>query len=82
MTNAPRASSPSVEIDRQKLRELRQERGLTQVQLASQANLSTQYISQLECGFRTHVSPPTYIALCDALKIPQSRRRMLRKAVA
>lgn len=79
MTEPSAVGSASVEIDREKLRELRQDRGFTQLELAKRAGISAQYLSQLEIGFRVRVSPPKYVALCDALRIPQSRRRMLRK---
>lgn len=74
-------SSASVEIDAQTLRTMRQERGLTQVMLATLSGLSFQYISQLETGYRSRVSPPTFIALCDALRIRPKQRGILRKMV-
>jgi transcriptional regulator with XRE-family HTH domain len=81
MTNtATVVSSASVEIDPQKLRELRQDLGLLQGELGKRAGLSAGYISQLEIGARTRVSPPVFAKLCDALKIPQKRRWTLRKS--
>jgi transcriptional regulator with XRE-family HTH domain len=75
--------SPSVEIDRDVLRETRQLSGFTQVELARRARISNQYVSQLENGYRTHVSPPTFVRLCDALLIrPQGRRKLLKSGQA
>jgi len=73
-------SSASVEIDPQKLRELRQDLGLLQGELGERAGVSAGYISQLETGTRTRVSPPVFARLCDALKIRQTRRWTLRKS--
>lgn len=79
MTNtAPVVSSASVEIDRQQLRTLRQNRGLTQVQLGELCSLSPAYISQLETGSRVRVSPPAFATICAALRIPQKQRGILR----
>lgn len=81
MTDTARVvSSASVEIDHQKLRELRQDLGLLQGELGKRAGLSAGYISQLEIGARNRVSPPVFARLCDALKIRQTRRWMLRKS--
>jgi transcriptional regulator with XRE-family HTH domain len=80
MTNtAPTiTSSASVEIDPEKLRELRQEQGFKQTALAERCGISSQYVSQLETGFRKRVSPDLFVRLCDALSIPAGQRRVLR----
>lgn len=81
MTNTAMAvSSASVELDPEILRTLRQDAGLTQVELAELAGIGRKYVSDLETGYRARVSPPTYVRLCDALKIPASNRSVLRKS--
>jgi transcriptional regulator with XRE-family HTH domain len=80
MTNTDTVvTSASVEIDPQTLRIKRQERGLTQVELGKLAGITAPYVSQLETGYRDRVSPPTFVALCDALRIPASQRHELRR---
>lgn len=73
-------SSAAVELSPQALRELRQELGLLQSELARRADLSTKFISNLETGYRTRVSAPSFVRLCDALNIEPSRRWTLRKS--
>jgi transcriptional regulator with XRE-family HTH domain len=75
---APLTSSADVAIDGAKLREMRQEQGYTQRVLAEAADMHQSYLSQLENGRRLHVSPPLFVRLCDALKIPADERRTLR----
>lgn len=72
-------SSASVAIDAAKLREMRQDQGLTQQTLAAKCGLTSQYVSQLETGYRTRVSPPTFVRLCNALHITPTNRRTLRQ---
>lgn len=72
-------SSASVAIDAAKLREMRQDQGLTQKDLAAKCGLGWKYVSQLETGYRTRVSPPTFVRLCDALNIAPTKRRSLRQ---
>lgn len=74
-----RVRSTGIEIDADKLRELRENRGLTQGELAILANISSQYVSQLETEYRRRVAPPTFAAISNALNIPPSQRGMLRK---
>lgn len=73
------ASSASVEINAAKLRELRQDMGLTQLDLAARSGLTGPYISQLETGQRKRASPPAFVRLCDALNIAPTNRRVLRR---
>lgn len=76
---APIASSASPEIDAGRLREMRQDRGLNQADLAELCDVTPQYISQLENGHRVRVSPALFVRLCDALGIAADNRRILRK---
>lgn len=58
-----------VAIDGTRLRTLRQDRGLTQVALAERAELAAPYLSQLETGVRSRVSPGAYLRLAKALRV-------------
>jgi transcriptional regulator with XRE-family HTH domain len=82
MTDTFPTSSADVAIDGAKLRELRQDLGYTQRQLAQKCNLNNAYLSQLENGRRLRVSPPLFVRLCDALQISPTERRTLRKPSA
>lgn len=64
-----KAPSPHVRMDPKKLRRARQLSGMTQVELGRAAKLSNSYISYLERGVRTSVSPPAFVRLCDALAV-------------
>lgn len=75
--NEPR--SAGVAIDGDKLRELRQLSGETLVGFAPKLGITFQYLSQIERGDRTHVSPPTYAKICDALGL-EDRRELLKVA--
>lgn len=80
MTNTATAtSSASVEIDAEKLREMRQDQGLTQKDLAKISGITAQYLGQLENRHRLRVSPPVFARLCDSLGIEATERRVLRK---
>lgn len=60
-------------VDGAAIREERMQAGLTQTELAKQAGISPRYVSHLENGTRSHVSPPRYIALRQALNATDSR---------
>jgi transcriptional regulator with XRE-family HTH domain len=79
MADISARASADVEIDRIKLREMRQDQGLTQVALAALCDMNPSYLSQLESGQRPRVSPPLFVRLCDALQIPAGQRKTLRK---
>lgn len=68
--------SPMVQIDRVKLRLLRQLNGFTYADLAKKAGISFGYVGQLERGQRLAVSPPVYVRLCNALGV-QDRTELL-----
>ncbi len=49
-----------------RIQEVRKSRGLTQEELAQQLDLSTKYISNIECGFKTP-KLNTFVAIANAL---------------
>lgn len=63
---------PTIEVDGAAIRARRKELGLTIATLADRANMSLQYVSQLERGDRSRMSPPLFRLLVAAL---QMRRR-------
>ena len=65
-----------VMIDRRKLRRLRQESGMNQLELADRSGLSFGYVGHLERGTRLRVSPRVLGALCDALGV-QDRTELM-----
>ena len=50
-----------------RIQEVRKSRGLTQAELAQMLDLSTKYISNIECGFKTPTLN-TFVALANALQ--------------
>ena len=50
-----------------RIQEIRKARGLTQAELAQQVDLSTKYISNIECGFKTP-KLNTFVAIANALQ--------------
>lgn len=68
--------SPMVQIDRRKLRRLRQQNGMSQLKFAEEAGLSFGYVGHLERGTRTRVSPRVLGQLCDALGV-QDRTELM-----
>ena len=58
-------------VDAQKvgrrIQEVRKSRGLTQAELAQMVDLSTKYISNVECGFKTP-KLNTFVAIANALQ--------------
>lgn len=69
MTQSPRArASASIPIDGEVLRELRKDRGLTAVQLATRVGVGKSFISRLECGSALRCSPPVHAALVQVLQ--------------
>jgi transcriptional regulator with XRE-family HTH domain len=70
--------SPSgVEIDGERMRELRKLKGLTGIAFAAQVGVTGAYVSQIERGVRPRVSPPVFVKICDALDIRPSDRPSL-----
>lgn len=58
-------------VDSQKvgrrIQEVRKSRGITQSELAQRVDLSTKYISNIECGFKTPTMD-TFVAIANALQ--------------
>ena len=52
-----------------RLREIREKKGLTQVQLAEKSNLSQEYIARLETGSKVNPSLDALEKLAKALKV-------------
>ena len=50
-----------------RIQEVRKARGLTQAELSQMLDLSTKYISNIECGFKTP-KLNTFVAIANALK--------------
>ena len=49
------------------IQEIRKSRGLTQLELSQMLDLSTKYISNIECGFKTP-KLNTFVAIANALQ--------------
>lgn len=69
-------------IDGGDVRRRRQMLGDDLVTFAPKADISVQYLSQIELGGRPTVSPKVFARICDALGIPADQREVLVKAVA
>ena len=50
-----------------RIQEVRKDRGLTQSELSQMVDLSTKYISNIECGFKTP-KLNTFVAIANALQ--------------
>lgn len=50
-----------------RIQEVRKSRGLTQAELSQMVDLSTKYISNIECGFKTP-KLNTFVAIANALQ--------------
>lgn len=76
MSQSNRLRPPaSPQIDPNALRTARQDAGLTQGQLAELVELSPQYISMLERGDRSTLSPGAFRRLCDILRVRTTELR-------
>lgn len=53
------------------LRQLREDRGLTQLVVADRASMSSTFVSQVE-NHRKEFKMSTFLKLCDALDLPAS----------
>ena len=56
-----------------RIRQLRQERGMTQVGLAAAANLSQTAVSAIERGEHTDIGIKTLVNIANALSVPVER---------
>ncbi len=54
----------------EQLRAARDRRGLSQAQLAKEANVSCSVISKIEQGIRRQPRPTTLVRIADALGVP------------
>lgn len=71
-----------VQIAGSEVRKLRKLLGQNLVTFAPRAEITFQYLSQIETGVRTHVSPEVFARICDALGVPRDERRSLVKDAA
>lgn len=79
MTPAPSPEPAGVQIDGPAVRRLRKMAGQTIAGIAKPARISVQYLSQIERGDKTSVSPPAFARICDALGVdPQHRHLLIR----
>jgi transcriptional regulator with XRE-family HTH domain len=69
-------------IDGGDVRRRRQLKGDDLVTFAPKAQISVQYLSQIELGQRRTVSPKVFARICDALGIAEDDREQLVKDVA
>jgi len=58
---------------RQVLRTLRARRGLTQVELATKAQVTQAYVAKLESGAKTNPSLAILMRLAKALRVPVTK---------
>lgn len=78
MAETQQHDSPMVAIDHRELRARRQEFGATQTEFALLCGVSASYISALEQGTRTRVSPRLYVRMREVLALED--REALRAA--
>lgn len=72
-----RSNPAGVQIAGGEVRKLRKLLGLNLVMFAPRAGITFQYLSQIETGVRTHVSPQVFAQICDALGIEPTCRKSL-----
>ncbi len=73
----------NVRIDGDQLRTKRKLAGHALVDFAALADISFQYLSQIERGDRQSISPPVFARICDALGVAEKdRQELVRPAVA
>lgn len=77
-------SSAGVKIDGDELRRLRSLQGDDLKPFAAKADISFQYVSQLELGVRDSVSPSVFGRICQALGLEtgEERERLVAKQPA
>lgn len=66
-----------VEINGGKVRELRKQRGVNLTEFATHCGISFGYLSQIERGYTSTVSPRIFIQLCDAFDFAESERSQI-----
>lgn len=67
----------SVAINPAALRTIRRARGVGVTALATDVGVTASYVSNLEAGRRSAVSPGVFVALCLALRIDDQRALMV-----
>lgn len=72
-----RTRSSGVQIAGDQVRRLRKLLGQNLTTFAPRAEITFQYLSQIETGVRTHVSPEVFARICDALGVPKHERGAL-----
>jgi transcriptional regulator with XRE-family HTH domain len=77
MPNRAPAVTAGVEVNGDKLRELRKHRGENLEEFAARCGISFGYLSQIERRTRPRVSPTIFGRLCDALDIPFGERAVM-----
>lgn len=73
------ASPAGVRIAGDEVRKRRQLLGVNLRDFAPRCEISKQYLSHIEIGARTHVSPAVFVRICDALGIQPKHRESLVK---
>lgn len=81
MAQNPPSESAEAPTFGQRLRALREAGGWSQEELAQRAGVSTDAVSSLERGTRSHPYPATVRALAEALELPARERAVLAAAV-
>lgn len=70
-------TTANVAINGDELRRRRWLAGETQDSFAALADISPAYISHIEAGRRTTISPPYFVRICNALGIPEADRELM-----
>lgn len=80
MSGTPRTSSPcGVEVDGEAVRDKRKQLGHTISSFAPLAQISVGYLSQIERGHRSSMSPPAFQRLATALGLADKPERIMRQ---
>lgn len=76
-------SPAGVQIAGGEVRRLRKLLGDNLVTFAPKVGITFQYLSQVETGVRTHVSPSVFARICDALGVdPKDRESLVARPAA
>jgi len=70
---AQAAAAATIEINGYALREVRNRTGVSANKFAQQINLSQSYLSRIENGQRTRISPEVYTAILKGLGVTDQR---------
>lgn len=70
----PSAPEPSgVAVNGTAVRQMRKLAGLNVDDFAAKCGISPAYVSHIELGRRTNISPPVFARICDALGVADRR---------